>query len=106
MSTSQQITGPEDRFKRIFDPAVRKFEETTKTSLRNHPFAKELEGCDTPDAVSKLFRTKAEVFSEFCEGDKIVIAILDPVIHILLNFSDVVVEGIGLRVVSPFICSA
>jgi hypothetical protein len=63
--TSQQITRHRDTFKRIFDPAVRKFEETTKKSLKHRPFAKKLEGCDTPEDVSKLFQTEAEVFNEF-----------------------------------------
>ena len=107
MPTPQQTTGPAqpaDKFRPIFEAAVSKYKEITKKSLDTHPFAKKLDGCDSPEAVSKIFRTQAEVFSESCEGDKKVMTVLDPIIHILLSFSDAIAEGIGL--VRLFIRSA
>ena len=107
MSTAKQTIGPlklTDGFTAIFKAAEGEYQRITDKSLDTHPFAKKLRICDSPEAVSNLFQNQADVLSKFCEGDKKLIALLDPTIHILFAFSDTLGEGIGL--VRYFIRSA
>ena len=96
MSTAKQTTSPSTNgFTKIFDDAKKEYERITGKSLDTHPFAKKLRSCDDPEAVSNVFQTQADVFSKFCEGDKKLIALLDPTIRILSAFSDTLGEVIG-----------
>ena len=99
MSTTKQTTGPlqlTDGFTAVFKAAESEYQRITEKPLDTHPFAKKLRICDNPQAVSNLFRNQADVFSKFCEGDKKLMALLDPTIHILFAFSDTLGDVIGL----------
>ena len=99
MSTAMQTTGAlqlTDKFTEIFEAAQSEYQRITKKSLDTHPFAKKLQHCNNPEAVSNVFQTQAEVFSKSCKGDEKVMALLDPTIHILSTFSETLGEGIGL----------
>ena len=98
MSTTKQTTGPlqlTDGFTAVFKAAESEYQRITEKSLDTHPFAKKLRICDSPETVSNLFQNQADVFSKFCEGDKKLMALLDPTIHILFAFSDTLGEVIG-----------
>ena len=73
----------------------------TGKRLDTHPFAAQLDACDSPNAVSDLLRTQAQTFSKFRRGDEKLMAVLDPTVHILFTFSATLGEGIGL--VSPLV---
>jgi hypothetical protein len=94
MSTSIQTA---DNFTAIFNAAAAEYQRVTKKRLDTHPFAAQLDTCDSPDAVSNIFRTQAQAFSVFREGDERLMTWLDPIVHILLFiFSGTLGEGIGL----------
>ena len=99
MSTSNQPAGPSNRtdnFTAIFNAASTEYARVTGKRLDTHPFAAQLDACDTPKAVSDLLRTQAQAFSKFRKGDEKLIAVLDPMVHILFTFSATLGEGIGL----------
>ena len=99
MSTSNQSAVPStstDNFTAIFNAASSEYARVTKKRLDTHPFASQLDACDSPKAVSDLLRTQAKAFSKFCKGDEKLMAVLDPTVHILFTFSATLGEGIGL----------
>ena len=99
MSTSNQLAGPStstDNFTAIFNAALTEYARVTGKRLDIHPFAAQLDACDTPKAVSDLLRTQAQALSTFRKGDEKLMAVLDPTVHILFTFSATLGEGIGL----------
>ena len=64
--------------------------------LDAHPFATELDSCDSPEAVVNVFRTQAQTFDKFCKGNEKLLTWLDPIVHVLFTFSATLGEGIGL----------
>ena len=101
MSTSNPTAGPSagpstDNFTAIFNAALNEYEKLTGKRLDTHPFAAQLESCQTPEAISNVLRTQAQAFSKFREGDEKLMAWLNPTIHILSTFSDTLGEGISL----------
>jgi len=99
MSTSNQSPGPStstDNFSAIFNAASTEYATVTGKRLDTHPFAAQLDACDSPKAVSDLLRTQAQSFSKFRKGDDKLMAVLDPTVHILFTVSATLGEGIGL----------
>ena len=99
MSTSNQSAGPStstDSFNAIFNAASTEYARVTGKRLDTHPFAAQLDACDTPKAVSDLLRSQAQALSKFRKGDEKLMAVLDPTVHILFTFSATLGEGIGL----------
>ena len=97
MSSDNQPTNLAlSNFISIFDAASNEYKRLTKNDLRTHPFANQLDNCDSPDAVLDLFRSQAEVFDEFCKGDHSLMKWLHPTVHILFTFSETLGEGIAL----------
>ena len=103
MSASNQTAGPStNNFTSIFNAASAEYQRLTGKSLDTHPFAAQLDTCQTPDAISNILRTQAQAFAKFHEGEERLMTWLDPTVQILLTFSDTLGEGIGL--VSNLIC--
>ena len=104
MSTSNQSACPStstDRFTAIFNAASTEYTRITGKRLDAHPFAVQLNACDSPKAVSDLLHSQAQAFTKFRKGDEELMVVLDPTVHILFTFSAALGEGIGL--VSPLI---
>ena len=100
MSASSQITGSStNNFTAIFNAAATEYHRVTRKRLDTHPFATLLDTCDTPETVLNTFRTQAQAFSKFREGDERLMAWLDPIVHILFVVAGTLGEGTGL--VSP-----
>ena len=105
MSTSNQLAGPStstDNFTPIFNAALTEYTRLTGKHLATHPFAAQLDACDSPKAVSDLLRTQAQYFSRFREGDEKLMAVLDPTVHILFTLSATLGEGISLVSIVSF----
>ena len=98
-SSSQTASSSADNFTAILNAASVEYHRITKKRLDTHPFAALLDTCNTPEAILNVFRTQAQAFSQFREGDQKLMAWLDPIVHILFAFSGTLGEGIGL--VSP-----
>jgi hypothetical protein len=103
MSTRNKADGPStDNFTAIFNAASTEYERVTKKCLDTHPFTEQLETCDCAEAISSIFRTQAQAFSNFRKGDEKLMVWLDPIINILFLFSGTLGAGIGL--VSRLFC--
>ena len=99
MSTSTQESDPSiSNFISIFSAASEKYKKLTKQDLYSHPFAAQLDRCDSPAEVLDVFRTQAEAFQEFRKGDERLMKWLDPIVNILTKFSATVSAGNALIV--------
>ena len=85
-------------FQALFTAALQDYEIRTRISLVNHPFAKQLEECDSLDSIIAILREQAKGFREFRGDDgklmKSVKCSVD-VLHIL-STSNVLCEGVGV----------
>ena len=84
-----------NNFVAIFNSASAEYRRVTGKHLDTHPFAAQLDTCDSPTAVSDLLRMQAQALNKFRKGDEKVMAWLDPIVHILFTFSATLGEGIG-----------
>jgi hypothetical protein len=97
MSSSSRTDSPSiDNFTAIFASAESEYQRVTGNRLETHPFADQLQTCDSPEDVSKIFRTQVHALRNFRQGDERLMKWLDPTVNILFIFSSTVAEGIGL----------
>jgi len=107
MSTSAQSANPSvDKFTSIFNAASIEYRRVTGKHLETHPFAIQLDTCNSPEAISKVILIQAQTHSRFSKGDEKLMAWLDPTVQILSILSATLGEGIGLvsRLVFPYDC--
>jgi hypothetical protein len=95
-SVNQQTDLSISNFTNIFGAASNEYRSLTKNDLHTHPFAAVLDNCDSPDAVLNVFRRQAQAFDQFRNGDDRLMKWLDPTVHILFTFSNMLGEGIAL----------
>jgi len=72
------------------------YQTVTGKSLDTHPFATQLDDCNSPEAFSNVLRTQAQALRKSRKGDEKLMGWLDPTINILYTFSGTLGEGIGL----------
>jgi hypothetical protein len=85
-------------FRDLFNAALQDYEIQTGTKLDDHPLTKELEICDSVEAITTIFQKQTETFREFRRGDGMLMKSLRFSVDILypLSTSTVLGEGIGL----------
>jgi hypothetical protein len=99
MLSSNQVTRSsevDNNFIEIFNAALVEYHKVTGLHLDTHPFGTRLDTCQSPELVSDLLQMQAQAFSRFRDGDKKLMAWLDPTVHILYILSSTLGEGIGL----------
>jgi fungal STAND N-terminal Goodbye domain len=89
-------------FRDIFNAALRDYQNQTGNSLIDHPFAKQLESCDSVDSVIAILQEQAHVFGEFRGDDGKLIKSMKYSVNILYTLS-MSAQGIGLVRSNPFI---
>jgi hypothetical protein len=95
-ANNQTASSSTDNFTAIFSAALNEYQAVTGNRLDAHPFANQLNTCNSPEAVSNVLRDHTLAFSQFRNDDKNLMAWLDPIVHILFAFSGTLGEGIGL----------
>jgi hypothetical protein len=85
-------------FRDLFNAALQDYEIQTGTKLDDHPLAKELEICDSIEAITTIFQKQAEQFRKFRGGDGMLMKSLRLSVDVLypLSTSTFLGEGIGL----------
>ncbi len=86
-------------FQALFNAALQDYKDKTGNSLVDHPFAKQLQECDSAESVSTILEEQARVFREFREHGKLINS-LKRLTDILCSpfIPAVLGEGIGLVV--------
>jgi fungal STAND N-terminal Goodbye domain len=88
-------------FQSLFDAALQDYTTQTGTKLDDQPLAKELQDCDSVDAVSSLLQSQAQRFHHFRGEDGKIMKSLKSVVNVLYNFTTSGVLGEGVGIVRP-----
>ena len=85
-------------FQDLFNAALQDYENQTGNRLVDHPFAKQLEACDSVDSTIAILQEQAQIFHEFRGDDGKLMKSLKSSVDVLytLSISTVLGEGIGL----------
>lgn len=84
----------------FFNAALHDYATQTGTNLVDHPFAKQLETCNSVGSISCLLQDHARNFREFREDGKIMKS-LNRAVHILYTLSTSASLGEGIGLVRP-----
>jgi hypothetical protein len=105
MSTSNQASSASaSNSTAIFQAAHDEYKKFTGSDLDTHPFASELDSCNSPDGVLNVLQKQAQTCNRSRKGDEKLLEWLNPTVNVLFAFSATLGEGIGL--VSPFVLSS
>ena len=105
MSTGNQASSASaSNFTAIFQAAHDEYKKLTGHDLDTHPFASELDSCNSPDVVLNVLQKQAQTCNRSRKGDEKLLEWLNPTVNVLFTFSATLGEGIGL--VSPFVLSS
>ena len=83
----------------LFNAALQDYKDKTGNSLSDHPFAKQLQECNSVEAISTILEDQARIFREFRDHGKLINS-LNRLADILSSpfITTVLGEGIGLVV--------
>lgn len=86
-------------FQALFNAALQDYKDKTGNSLVDHPFARQLQECDSVESISSMLEEQARVFREFRDHGKLINS-LNRLADILCSpfISAVLGEGVDLVV--------
>ncbi|KAF8262518.1 hypothetical protein EI94DRAFT_1688024 [Lactarius quietus] len=82
--------------KRILDAALSEYQKKTKNDLFDNWLAKELQSCDSAEAVLEIIQHQAEASDKFREGDKTLMKWIGSLVHVVYKISSTLGEGVGM----------
>jgi hypothetical protein len=87
-------------FQSLFNAALQDYENQTGINLVDHPFAKQLETCESVSSITAILREQAQSFHEFRENDGRLMKALNSSIDVLCapSISSALSETVGLVV--------
>ena len=89
---------PSASFLLLYNSALQDYSAQTGTNLVDHPFAKQLEKCESVNSISSLLQENLRRFREFRGEDGKITKPLKCAVHVLhtLSAGTILGEGIGL----------
>ena len=100
ISNMSQPSSSESSFQVLFNTALQEYENQTGTNLVDHPFAKQLEECDSVDSVVIILQEQSQSFREF-RGDGRLMKSLVCSVDVLYTMSTNTALGEGIGLVRP-----
>ena len=94
MSQTPRTAVASSRFQAIFDAALKLYEKQTKKDLIAHPFASQLQSCNSISAILTVLHDQIREFDQ--GGDERLTKWLSPTVNVLCAFSAAVSGGVGL----------
>jgi hypothetical protein len=87
-------------FQALFNAALQDYENQTGTRLICHPFARQLETCESVSSITSILQEQAQNFREFRENDGKLMKALNSSIDVLCtpSISSALSETIGFVV--------
>jgi hypothetical protein len=92
---------PSSSFQSLFNSALQDYADQTGIKLNDHSLTKQLENCDSIDAISSILQEHARRFYEFRGEDGKIMKSLESVINVLYTLSTSTVLGEGIGIVCP-----
>ena len=96
LASNQVAIDPTSNFTLIFRGACEEYKKITGHDLYSHPFARELESCNSPDLILGILRRQAETFIKRHRNHEKLLSFLNPIVNVLFLFSTTLGEGVGL----------
>lgn len=90
---------PMTSFQDLFNAALQDYEIQTGTVLFDHPFAKQLEECNSVDAITVILQEQAQIFRKFRGDDGKIMKSLKSSVNVLYTLSNSTVLGQGVSLV-------
>jgi hypothetical protein len=76
--------------------ALDTYAEQMKIDIKDNPFAEDVKGCDSPEAILQLLEKNRDEFKEYRDKNRKFIDCLNPVVKFVHAFSNVLGEATGL----------
>ena len=76
--------------------ALDNYAEKMNIDLKDNPFAEELKGCNSPEAILQLLEKNRDEFKDYREKDRKFINCLNPVVKFVHAFSEILGEATSL----------
>lgn len=83
-------------FQSVFNTALEAYQNKTKNNLLTHPLASQLQSCNSPAAVLSILQELFQQFDQRHRSDERLRSWLNPTVNVLLSFSSLISEGVGL----------
>ena len=96
MSSPSQTPVSSLQFKSILDAALTEYKKVTGNDLLDNWLAKELQTCDTVEAVLDIIQHQAEAFDMFRCCDNRLMKWIDSSVHVLYTISATLGKGVGM----------
>ncbi|KAH9177279.1 hypothetical protein EDB89DRAFT_2240070 [Lactarius sanguifluus] len=100
MSSSSQEPVSSSQFESIFNAALNEFKEKTGKNLLDDWLAKELQSCNSVDAVMGIIQGQAKAFDKFRNGGSKLMKWISSSVHVLYTISATLGDGVGAVVPS------
>ena len=84
------------RFKSILDAALSEYRTKTGNDLINNSLAKEIQSCESAEAVLDIIQREAKVFDKFQDGDKRLMKWIGPSVDVLYTISPILSAGVSI----------
>jgi hypothetical protein len=101
LNPDMSLPSSSSSFQSLFDAALQDYAKQTGTKLDDQPLTKQIQDCNSVDAVSSVLQGQAERFHQFRGEDGKIMKSFKPVVHVLYNLSTSGVLGEGVGVVRP-----
>ena len=98
MSQTATTAEASERFKVIFQAAIKSYQKQTKEDLLTHPLASQLQSCSSTSAVIAILQIQVQEFdkSRTGSGDERLTKWLNPTVNVLSALSAVISTGASL----------
>ncbi|KAH9044895.1 hypothetical protein EDB83DRAFT_2553851, partial [Lactarius deliciosus] len=100
MSSPPQTPVPSSQFKAILDAALAEYKKKTGNVLLDNWLAKELQSCESAEAVLAIIQHQAKAFDRFRRADQDLMKWIGPSVHVLYTLSATLGEGVGMALPS------
>ena len=91
---TSQTTDPSTNLKSMLDAALIEYKKKTGKDLQAIWLASELQTCESVDSVLDILRDQAKTLDR--SDDQKLMGWIDPLVHVLSNFSDALGDGVSL----------
>ena len=96
MNQSPSTSTSSSHFCTIFVAAINAYQKKTKTDLRTHPLATQLQYCNSSSDILAVLHDKANELDESKSHNESLSSWLGPTINVLYAFSATLGQGVGL----------
>ena len=96
MSSPPQTLVSSSQFKAILDAALSEYKTKTGNDLTDNPLGKELQSCESSEAVLDIIQRQAKAFDKFRDSNKWLMKWIGPSVDVLFTISSTLSAGVSI----------